>query len=118
MAKGLLSDRGELESLFEELAEELTRLGTAADIVMVGSAWMLWHSQRASTRDVDSSRRFNTDLSQAIDRIGARHDLRPGWLNDAAAGFCPSGASYDDCPVVYQHRALVVRTPTQTSSSS
>lgn len=78
---------------------------------MVGGAWMLWHSHRASTRDVDSARRFNTDRSQAIDRVGVRHDLRSGWLNDAAAAFWPSGASYDDCQVVYQHQVLVVPTP-------
>lgn len=93
MAGGLLQDRGELESLFDELAEELARLSTSVDVVMVGGAWMLWHAQRASTRDVDSARRFDTDLHDAVDRVGARHDLRQGWLNDAAAMFWPSEAS-------------------------
>lgn len=111
MTAGLLSDRGELESLFDELAEELTRLGTSAEIVMVGGSWMLWHSQRISTGDVDSARRFDTDLGEAVDRVGARHNLRRGWLNDSAAMFWPSGASYDDCEIVYQHSGLVVRTP-------
>jgi hypothetical protein len=111
MAGGLLSDRGELESLFDELAEELARLGTSADVVMVGGSWMLWHSQRAATRDVDSARRFETELGEAVDRVGQRHDLRKGWLNDVAAAFWPSGASYDDCEVIYEHGALVVRTP-------
>jgi hypothetical protein len=78
---------------------------------MVGGSWMLWHSQRASTRDVDPARRFETDLSEAIDRVGSRHDLRQGWLNDAAAAFWPPGASYDDCEIVYEHEALVARTP-------
>ena len=111
MAGGLLQDRGELESLFDELAEELARLSTSVDVVMVGGAWMLWHAQRASTRDVDSARRFDTDLHDAVDRVGARHDLRQGWLNDAAAMFWPSEASYDDCEIVYERHALVVRTP-------
>ncbi len=111
MDRGLLSERSELESLFEELAEEFTRLGTTAEVVMVGGSWMLWHSQRASTRDVDSARRFETDLSEAANRVGSRHDLRPGWLNDAAAAFWPAGASYDDCAIAYEHEALVVRTP-------
>ena len=111
MADGLLSERGELESLFDELADELTRLGTAAEIVMVGGAWMLWHAQRASTRDVDSARRFDTDISEAIDRVGTRHALPRGWLNDDAAMFWPSETSYDDCNVIYQRHALVVRTP-------
>ncbi len=60
---------------------------------------------------VDSARRFETDLSEAIDRVGARHKLRRGWLNDAAASFWPSGASYDDCETVYHHSSLIVRAP-------
>lgn len=111
MAGGLLSDRGELEALFDDLAAELARLGTAAEIVMVGGAWMLWHAQRASTRDVDSARRFDTDLGEAVDRVGARHALGRGWLNDAAAAFWPTGSSYADCETVVEHPALVVRTP-------
>jgi len=107
----LLTDRDELETLFDELGAELTRLGTTAEVVMVGGSWMLWHSQRASTRDVDSARRFDTDISEAVERVGFNHDLSPGWLNDAAAAFWPSGASYDDCEVVYQRGPVLVRTP-------
>jgi hypothetical protein len=71
---GLLSDRGELEALFDELASELRRLGVAADVVMVGGAWLLWHAQRAATRDVDSARRLDPQLTGAIDAVGQRHD--------------------------------------------
>lgn len=110
-APGLLTNREQLESLFDELAEEFERLGVAVEIVMVGGSWMLWHSQRAATRDVDSARRFETDLTEAIDRVGDRHDMSRGWLNDAAAAFWPSGASLDECEIVYQRRLLVVRTP-------
>jgi hypothetical protein len=81
----LLTDRGELQELFDELEDELAQLGAFADVVMVGGAWMLWHSYRLSTRDVDSARRFDSDLSQAVERVGARHDLPPAWLNDNAS---------------------------------
>jgi hypothetical protein len=111
MTRGLLDNRSELEALFDELADELTRLAASADVVMVGGSWMLWHSRRASTRDVDSARRFDADLSGAVNRVGARHDLRPDWLNDAAAPFWPAGASYDECEIVYERDSLVVRTP-------
>lgn len=111
MAHGLLDDRGELEALFNELAGELTELGTTTEVVMVGGSWMLWHSLRASTRDVDSARRFDAGIRHVIDRVGARHDLRRGWLNDAASSFWPSGARYGDGRIVYEHAALVVRTP-------
>ena len=111
MARTLLSDRDELEALFDELSAELARLGAATEVVMVGGSWMLWHSQRASTRDVDSARRFETDVSEPVARVASRHGLARGWLNDAAAAFWPAGARYDDCEVVYDSDALVVRTP-------
>ena len=107
----LLTDRDELEGLFDELAAELRRLGIRAEIVMVGGSWMLWHTERAATRDVDSGRRFDSDLTEAIDRVGTRHDLAEDWLNDHAAAFWPNGARYDECTVVYQHEHLIVRTP-------
>jgi Nucleotidyltransferase of unknown function (DUF6036) len=108
---GLLSDRGDLEALFDELAAELLRLDVVAEVVMVGGAWLLWHAQRAATRDVDSARRLDSQLTEAIEAVGERHDLRRGWLNDAAAGFWPTGYSYDECEVVYEQDSLVVRTP-------
>lgn len=111
MADGLLHHRDELESLFGELAEELLAFGVSADVVMVGGSWMLWHAQRSSTRDVDSGRRFETDLSAAVSRVAARHDLQPGWLNDHAAAFWPARASYEDCRVVFERHGLTVRTP-------
>ena len=111
MAPGLLTSRDELESLFDELADELGRLGRSAEVVMVGGSWMLWHAQRASTRDVDSARRLDKGLSEAITRVASRHDLQPGWLNDAAAAFWPAGVRHDECEIVYQRDPLIVRTP-------
>jgi hypothetical protein len=111
VTSGLLTDRAELEALFDELAQELAQLGNSAEIVMVGGAWMLWHSQRASTRDVDSARKVDSDLKRAVERVAARHDLPQDWLNDAAAPFWPSTASYQDCELVYQHPAMEVRSP-------
>ncbi len=111
MTRGLFDSRHELESIFEELAVELDESGITVDVVMAGGSWMLWHSQRASTRDVDSARRFDADVQAAINRVGAGHDLQEGWLNDAASPFWPSDANYVDCQVVFERAALVVRTP-------
>jgi hypothetical protein len=108
---GLLSDRGELVEQSLELAAELRRLGVAAEVVMVGGAWLLWHAQRVATRDVDSARRLDPELDGAIEAVGRRHDLRSGWLNDAAAAFWPAGASMEDAAVVYERESLVVRAP-------
>lgn len=111
MTAGVLSDRGELRALFDELAAELRALDASAEIVMVGGSWLLWHELRPSTRDVDSARRFEADLAKTITRIGKRHDLKDDWLNDRAAAFWPAGASYDDCEIVYSQSPLVVRAP-------
>ena len=111
MARGLIEDRSELEALFDEFTEELSMLGTSVQVVMVGGAWMLWHSQRMSTRDVDSARTLDPELEGAIGKVAERHDLSKGWLNDSAAAFWPSNASYEACQVVYQNPNLEVRTP-------
>lgn len=108
---GLLTTRAELEGLFDELAEELDRRSLTAEIVMVGGSWMLWHSQRAATQDVDSAERIPNEVRPTIEDVGARHDLPATWLNDAAAPFWPTGASFDDCAVVFRRPSLVVRTP-------
>lgn len=112
MAKGLLEGRDELIALFDELDAELSKLGAEAEIVMVGGAWMLWQELRASTRDVDSARRLEAKVRDAVSRIGELHDLSTTWLNDAASAFWPSGADLDDCAVAYEGAALVVRAPT------
>lgn len=111
MARGLFTDRAELEAIFSELATELAAVETFAEVVMVGGAWMLWHAHRASTRDVDSALRLGAELTEAVNRVGTRHDLRKGWLNDAAAAFWPSGVGYDECVTVFAHPALIVLTP-------
>ncbi|MEZ5143937.1 MAG: hypothetical protein R2726_15660 [Acidimicrobiales bacterium] len=98
MAHGLLTDRAELESLFDELAAELERLGTSAEIVVVGGSWMLWHAHRSSTRDVDSARRIAAEIVEAVDRVGARHVLSSAWLNDDAAGTRPQGLTTEERP--------------------
>ena len=78
---------------------------------MVGGAWLLWHSQRMSTMDVDSARRLDPELNSAIHTVAERWGLSNRWLNDSAAAFWPSNASFGDCEVVYQSSHLEVRTP-------
>lgn len=111
MARGLIEDRAELEALFGELAQELATVGKSAQVVMVGGAWMLWHSQRISTRDVDSARTLDRGVESAVVEVAERSGLSNRWLNDSAAAFWPSNADYDACKVVYQTANLEVRTP-------
>lgn len=111
MPRGLIENRSELEALFGEFANELAMLGLSTQVVMVGGAWMLWHAQRMSTRDIDSARTLDPGIETAVLKVAERHHLSSRWLNDSAAAFWPSSASYDDCEVVYQHPNLEVRTP-------
>ena len=111
MALGLIEDRSKLEALFDEFAHELATLGESAKVVMVGGAWLLWHSLRMSTRDVDSARLLEPGLQTAVARVAGSHGLSKRWLNDSAAAFWPSNADYDACEVVYETPNLEVRTP-------
>jgi hypothetical protein len=111
VAPGLINNRSELESLLDELATELERLGASTEIVMVGGSWMLWHARRAATRDVDSARHLATEVGEAIKRIGARRGLSADWLNDKASPYWPAGASFEDCDVAFRRASVVVRTP-------
>jgi hypothetical protein len=44
-------------------------------VPMVGGSWLLWHTQRAATYDVDSAKRLDPALGVAASRVSARHDL-------------------------------------------
>jgi hypothetical protein len=111
VARGLIEDRAGLEALFDEFTEELATQGISAEVVMVGGAWMLWYSQRKSTIDVDSARRLDPELETAVRMVAERKGLSSKWLNDSAAAFWPSNASFEDCEVVYRSPNLEVRTP-------
>lgn len=106
-----LENREILEALFDELGHELTELGATAEIVMVGGSWLLWHTRRAATRDVDSAKRLDGSLTTAAHRISSRHDLEEHWLNDDAAMFWPADADYADCSIARETGGLTVKVP-------
>ncbi|MCB0963107.1 MAG: hypothetical protein KDA98_07365 [Acidimicrobiales bacterium] len=103
-------DRGDLEALFADLGQELGRLGATAEIIVVGGSWLLWHADRAATRDVDSARRLEPELTEAARRVAARHAVDEGWLDDGAAAFWPANADLlGDCTIAYEAGGLVVK---------
>ena len=106
-----LGDRSDLDALFVELGRELLELGVVAEIVVVGGSWLLWHTQRAATRDVDSAKRLDAAVVDAARRVAARHDLADDWLNDRAAMFWPADADFADCAVVLETGGLIVKVP-------
>lgn len=103
--------RDELERLFDEVAEEFSRLGITGEVLMVGGSWMLWFGLRDSTRDVDSARRLPTEAAAAIADVAGRHDLDPDWMNDSATPFLPFGFDSTSSTVVYASQSLTVSTP-------
>jgi hypothetical protein len=107
----LVGDKGDLLELFDELAVELERVALAVEVVMVGGAWMLWHTQRAATRDVDSASRLPGEIKSAVAAVGRRRGLAADWLNDLATAFWPATASYDDCTIAYRSDTLTVLVP-------
>lgn len=106
-----LGDRSDLEAVFDELAEEMSSADVTAEVVMVGGSWLLWHTHRAATRDVDSATPLSSEVLEAARVVGARRDLPDGWLNDHAAPFWPADADIDGCRVVYRGTHFVVKVP-------
>ena len=104
-------DRSDLDALFVELGRELLEVGAVAEVVMVGGSWLLWHTQRAATRDVDSATRLDEAVVDAVRRVATRHDLADDWLNDRASTFWPADADLADCAVVLETGGLVVKLP-------
>ena len=77
-------DREDLTRLFDELAAELAKTRTKAQIYIVGGAVMtLEHTRVRSTDDIDAKlgegRYFVRDAAK---RIAERHGLTDDWLNE------------------------------------
>lgn len=78
----------DIDRLLRELDRELEAGGSRGDIYLVGGAVLcLVHRTRESTRDLDAVFEPAAVLRVAAARVAARHDLSPGWLNDAVKGY-------------------------------
>lgn len=81
-------DRKEIIAALTELAAELQRRGTSADMYVVGGAAIaLAYDERRSTRDIDAVFEPKNVVYEAAAAVAARRDLPGGWLNDAVKGF-------------------------------
>jgi len=100
--------RDEIVALVTEVADELLVHEPRQTIVVVGGSLLAWHGLRATTADVDSIRRLDPDVQEAVARVASRHDLAPRWLNDSAAAYWPLTLDESDCDVLLDHRGLLV----------
>lgn len=91
-----------------EVAEVLGPDGAEHVLVLVGGALLAVHGLRESTRDVDSVRRLDDELTQAVAIVAERHNLAPRWLNSSAAAFLPHTFDETECEVILSHRRLRV----------
>lgn len=82
--------------------------GRRHTIVVAGGALLAWHGLRDSTLDVDSVRRIDTELQDAVIHVARAHGLAPRWLNDAASGFLPRTLRESDCDVILDLPRLLV----------
>lgn len=82
----------ELTALLTELGDELAGQGLRGDLLVIGGAAMaLAYDARRTTRDVDGIFEPKQRVYEAAEVVARRHDLEPGWLNDAAKALDPPG---------------------------
>lgn len=101
-------DRVAILAHLGELADELGPDGAGHVVVVVGGSLLAVHDLRATTVDVDSIRRLDPELQDAVAAVGARHGLSPRWLNDSAATFRPVTFQERDCEVLLDRGRLTV----------
>lgn len=81
-------NRDEIIAALTELAAELHRRGTSADMYVVGGAAIaLAFDERRATRDIDAVFEPKTVVYEAAASVAEGLGLPSGWLNDAVKGF-------------------------------
>ena len=78
----------DIERLFHQLNEELSRKGITGEVYLVGGAVMcLVFDARRSTKDIDAFFRPAREVRDVARRIATASALPPDWLNDAVKGY-------------------------------
>lgn len=102
----------EIHAYLIEVAGALPPTGPRHTIVIVGGSLLAIHGLRQTTLDVDTVRRIEPELRDAVAVVARVHGLAPAWLNDSSAPFCPQTFVETDCDVVLdQDRLLVLGAP-------
>ena len=86
----LFFERDQILDLLRELGDDLDKQGVRGELFIVGGAAMaLAYNTRRSTRNIDGIFEPKTQVYETAERVGARHGLPSGWLNDAVKGLLP-----------------------------
>jgi hypothetical protein len=99
---------GDIADHLIEVADVLGPEGPEHVLVLVGGALLALHGLRESTRDVDSVRRLDDELTRAVAIVAERHELASKWLNSSAAAFLPETFDEAECEVILSHHRLRV----------
>ena len=102
-------DGRDLRNLFGEVDAELSAAGSEAvhRVVIVGGAAVALVVAGRFTGDVDVvSEGMPAELRLAAERVAARHNLRPDWINDAAKAKTVAIAAEPE--PVFEGRSLIV----------
>ena len=78
----------EIESLLRKLSDRLIERGVVGEVALYGgSAMVLAHRARLSTKDVDAVFVPKQEVYQAVAEVAAIAEVENDWLNDAVKGF-------------------------------
>ncbi|MDZ7577958.1 MAG: hypothetical protein U0904_07285 [Candidatus Nanopelagicales bacterium] len=108
-----LLDAATIETLLDELNDELVAWDVLGELYIVGGAAMtLTYAHRSATDDIDGLFGPEETIYDAMDEVARRHRLDPGWLNNqvAVSRYLPDGVPGGDL------EAIVLREPVDASS--
>ncbi len=106
-----LLERAKIIEALQRLDAELGARGVRAELFLVGGAVMcLAHQARPSTRDIDGWFTEPQVVRAAVAAVATELGLDSDWLNDAAKGFVPVGASFELWQA-FEHLSVSVADP-------
>ncbi len=101
-------DASDIRDYLVEVAQVLPDDCPQQVIVIVGGSLLAWLGLRETTADVDSVKRIESALREAVAEVAHRHGLSERWLNDAAAGFVPATFDEQKCSLLLEDPRLRV----------
>lgn len=88
-----------IQTLFEDLNNELAILDTKADLFVIGgTAMLIAYDARPSTKDIDVIWQPSEPIRKIIKLLSEKYDIDADWLNGATKGLMPN--VQDENPVV------------------
>jgi hypothetical protein len=107
-----LFDRDRIVSSLAEVAAILEETNSPSGVlVVVGGSYMALHDLRESTADVDTIKRIERSIREAVEIVAERRGFVPEWLNDKATPYWPQGLTLEACELLIEFPRLRVYGP-------